>query len=120
MDKKQKRKRRHPWIIRHFAKLGFTNRLAIGILAMIFLGLIGGFYLALRSMELNYTGQLLCWTVVFTPVGTASSVVLARVVDKNRAENVNDKTGISFAAAEANNFAPYQEDILNQGDAPTI
>jgi len=89
-------------------KTGFTNRLGVYLVSLLLLGLIGGFYLALKSIEHEYSGSLLCWTVVFTPIGTALSIVLAKIVDKSKAENTGaDGTGIKFATALANNF---QED----------
>lgn len=86
-------------------KIGFTNRLAVAIMGLLVSGLIGGFYLALRSIAYGYTGALLCWTVVFTPIGTACSIVLSRIVDKSRAENTSaDGDGIKYATAKANGF----------------
>ena len=121
---KPKKRRRKPWIVRHFSKLGFTNRLAIAILTIIALGFLGGFYLALKSISTNYLGGLACWTICFTPVSSIGGIVLARVVDKSKYENLSaDGTGLSFAAAQARGFAreefePNDEDL--SGDAPTI
>ena len=95
-------------------RLGFTNRLALYIMVFLAVGLIGGFFLALRSITYGYTGALLCWTVVFTPIGTACSVVLSRIVDKSRAENTgSDGEGIKYAAAKARNFAEGINDSEN-------
>lgn len=56
----------------------------------------------------------MCWTVVFTPIGTACSIVLSRIVDKNRDENTSaDGDGISYALAKANDFK-------YNSDEPTI
>lgn len=89
----------------HLSKLGFTNRLAVYILVFIAIGLAGGFYLAVESIRTGYTGALMCWTVVFTPIGTACSIVLSRIVDKSRAENISGNgDGIAFASAQAKNF----------------
>lgn len=89
----------------HFAKLGFTNRLAVYIMLFLAIGLAGGFYLAMKSIATGYSGSLLCWTVVFTPIGTACSVVLSRIVDKSKAENTGGNgDGIKYAQAKANNF----------------
>ena len=86
-------------------RLGFTNTLALLLVLLLFLGLAGGFLLAVMSIRYSYTGALACYTVVFTSIGTALSVVLARVVDKNRAENTGaDGKGIVFAKAEASGF----------------
>lgn len=86
-------------------RLGFTNTLALLLVLLLAAGLAGGFLLAVLSIRHQYTGALACYTVVFTPMGTALSVVLARVVDKNRAENTGaDGTGVVYAAAEAAGF----------------
>ena len=86
-------------------RLGFTNTLALLLVLLLFFGLAGGFLLAVMSIRHSYTGALACYTVVFTPIGTALSVVLARVVDKNRAENTGaDGEGVVFAKAEASGF----------------
>lgn len=91
-------------------RLGFTNRLAIYILIFLAAGLAGGFYLGLKSIEAGYTGALMCWTVVFTPIGTACSITLPRVVDKSRAENTGaNGEGIKFAAAQASGFVEKEE-----------
>jgi len=74
---------------------------------MLFLaaGLTGGYHLAILSIKSQYTGALLCWTVVFTPIGTACSIVLSRIVDKSRAENTSaNGDGIKYATAAAHNF----------------
>lgn len=84
----------------HFASLGFTNRLAIYIILFLAAGLAGGFYLAIKSIATGYTGSLLCWTVVFTPIGTATSIAISKVVDKSKAENTGSNgEGIKFAMA---------------------
>lgn len=83
-------------------KRGFTDKLAVALVAMIFLGLVGGFYLANKSIDADYSGSLICWTVVFTPIGTALSYVLNSVVKKNQAENTSaDGEGIVYAKAMA-------------------
>lgn len=108
---KQKHKRRK--------RIGFTNGLAICIMLFLAAGLAGGFYLALKSIETGYTGALMCWTVVFTPIGTACSLVLSRIVEKSRAENTGaNGVGIKYAAAEANGFSEVVED--ETPDSPQI
>ena len=85
--------------------LGFTNTLALLLVLLLAAGLAGGFVLAYLSIRYQYTGGLACYTVVFTPIGTALSVVLARVVDKNRAENTSESgDGIVYATAKAAGF----------------
>lgn len=85
--------------------LGFTNLLAVFLVLLLLLGLAGGFILAVLSIKYQYTGALACWTVVFTPIGTAISIVLVRIVDKSKAENTGaDGEGIKYAAAKASNF----------------
>lgn len=86
-------------------KLGFTNAMALMLILLLAAGLAGGFVLAVLSIRHQYTGALACWTVAFTPIGTAVSIVLARIVDKSRDENTGaDGKGIKFAAAEAAGF----------------
>ena len=105
-------------IIKPFEKLGFTNRLAMYILLFLAAGLAGGFILAWRSISYGYTGALACWSICFTPIGTATSIVLSRIVDKSRAENVSGNgDGITFASAQANGFV--QIDRGNE-DSPAI
>ncbi len=64
----------------------------------------------------------MCWTVVFTPIGTACSIVLSRIVDKSRAENTSaDGEGIKYAAAKANRFvASANTSDLGSVDSPSI
>lgn len=91
----------HP-LCAHLRKIGFTNRLAVYLVLLLTAGLAGGFVLAVLSIKYQYTGALMCWTVVFTPIGTAVSIVLARIVDKSRDENTGaDGEGIKYAAAKA-------------------
>lgn len=100
------------------SRIGFTNRLAIYIMLFLIIGLIGGFILAWRSIEFGYTGQLLCWTVVFTPIGTACSIVLNSIVKKSEKENLGaDGEGVKYATAKARNFET--EDAGNE-DSPMI
>ena len=106
-------------ILKHIKSLGFTNRLAVYILLFLAAGLIGGFYLALKSIETGYTGALMCWTVVFTPIGTVAGVVLGKVVDKNRDENTSASgDGITYASAMAKGF--IQEDAEEGSVSPSI
>lgn len=103
-----KRKKKNP-ILAHLASLGFTNRLALYIILFLALGLAGGFYLAIRSIQTGYTGSLMCWTIV--------SVVLSRIVDKSRAENTSaDGDGVVYAAAAAKGFEKTDSNI----DSPPI
>lgn len=98
-------KKQRKGLFKHLIDLGFTNRLALYIILMLVAGLIGGFYLANRSISTGFTGALACWTIVFTPIGTACSIVLSRIVDKSKAENTSaDGEGIKFAAAKATGF----------------
>lgn len=97
--------------LKHLSELGFTNRLALYILAFLIIGLAGGFYLALKSIAVGYTGALMCWTVVFTPIGTATSLVLGKVVKKSTIENTGaDGEGIKYAAAKAAGFSQAGSD----------
>ena len=94
-----------PIVKRRKHRLGFTDKLAVILVLLLALGLAGGFLLAWRSISYNYMGQLLCYTVVFTPIGTAVSIVLGKIVDKNRDENTGPNgEGIKYAQAVAKNF----------------
>lgn len=96
--------------------IGFTNQLAIVLICILILGLIGGFYLANKSIQTSYNGALYCWTIVFTPIGTALSIVLGKVVDKNRDQNTSETgKGIDYAIAEAQNFYVSSN---NDGEEP--
>lgn len=115
-EKKKKRKKKNliqrffKAVSNHLISLGFTNRLAIYIVLFLAAGLVGGFYLALKSITTGYTGALMCWTVVFTPIGTACSVVLGRIVHKSEVENTSaDGDGIKYATAKANNFGVAED-----------
>ena len=91
-------------------RMGVTNCLGFLLVFLLLLGLAGGFVLAVLSIKYQYTGALACWTVVFTPIGTAISIVLVRIVDKSRAENTGaDGEGIKYAAAKASNFVQPKE-----------
>lgn len=87
-------------LLRHLQGIGCTNRLALYIVALLTLGLAGGFVLAVLSIRYQYTGALACWTVAFTPIGTACSIVLSGIVKKSREENTGaDGEGINYAKA---------------------
>lgn len=114
---KPKRLERRAKKERGFARIGFTNFLALCIIFLLVAGLVGGFYLARLSIMYGYTGALMCYTVVFTPIGTACSIVLSRIVDKSRAENTGaDGDGIKYASAKANNFGT----IAGSDESPAI
>ena len=98
--------------------IGFTNKMAVYILLLSTIGLGMGFVLAWRSIDMQYTGALACFTVCFTPIGTACSIVLAKVVDKNKAENTGaDGAGITFAAAQSNNFKTNTDELFDNSPA---
>ena len=82
--------------------LGFTNKLAVSIMLLLFLGLFMGYNLAVKSIEAQYTGALMCYTCVFTPIGTACSV---------------DGMGITFAAAQSNNFKTESDELFDNSPA---
>lgn len=95
---------------KHLEKIGFSNRLAVYVLFFLLIGLIGGFILAVYSIKANYLGALACWTVVFTPIGTAASIVLSRIVDKSKAENTIGGIKYSLALSEPE---VIEEDPIN-------
>ena len=78
--------------------IGFTNLLALLIMAFLCAGLMGGFYLALKSIEYQYMGALACYTAVFAPMGTAASIVLNSIVHKSEHENTG-ANGVGIKAA---------------------
>lgn len=91
-------------------KIGFTNTLAIFILLFLFTTILMGFYLAVKSIEYNYLGSLVCFTAAIAPLDAALSIVLGKVVDKNKAENTSGNgDGITFAAAQASGFVKNNE-----------
>ena len=56
--------------------------------------------------------------MVFTPIGTALSIVLSRIVEKNRAENTSaNGEGVKYAAAQA---AGFVQDYTNSENSPPI
>lgn len=99
-------------------RLGFSNRFAIYVLLFLAAGLAGGFILAVLSIKYQYTGALMCWTVVFTPIGTAVSIIPHFVVHKSTVENSGaDGEGIKFAAAKAVGFIQNKDGVE---DSPAI
>lgn len=103
--RRRRRYSRRRSFIRHLVRLGFTNRLALYIILFLACGLAGGFVLAWRSISYGYTGALACWSVCFTPIGTAASIVLSKIVHKSEVENSGaDGEGIKFAMAKAGGF----------------
>lgn len=96
--------------VRHFVSIGATNRLAFYIMLLLTVGLAGGFYLARLSILYGYTGALACYTVAFTPIGTACSIVLSKIVHKSEVENSSaDGEGIKYAVARANHFMTAED-----------
>ena len=53
---KKAKKEKNP-ILKHLSGLGFTNRLALYIIMFLAVGLAGGFYLAIRSISGDYSGD---------------------------------------------------------------
>jgi len=103
--RRRQRNQRRRGALRHLIQLGFTNRLALYIILFLACGLAGGFVLAWRSISYGYTGALACWSVCFTPIGTAASIVLSKIVHKSEVENSGaDGEGIKFAMAKSNGF----------------
>ena len=98
--------------------IGFTNKMAVYILLLITIGLGMGFVLAWRSIDMQYMGALACFTVVMTPLNTVCSIVLGKIVDKNKSENTGaDGMGITFAAAQANNFKSDADELFDNSPA---
>ena len=98
--------------------LGYTNMLGIYLVLLLGAGLLGGYSLAIKSIQANYVGALACYTAVFAPIGTAIGIVLGKIVDKNKAENTGGNgDGIVFAAAQAVNFTKSD---VGTNDSPAI
>lgn len=77
---------------------GFTDNLALFCVALLTIGLFMAYRLAVKSIDADYGGALACFTVVFTPIGTALGITLTAIVNKNRAENTTG--GINAIKAE--------------------
>ena len=102
---------------KHMVSIGFTNRMATYLIALLVIGLAGGFVLAVLSIKCQYTGALACWTVVFTPIGTACSIVLHKIVSKNENENTSaDGDGIKYAIA----MKQMETDTTGSENSPAI
>lgn len=112
MTKKKKKTKEHRFL-KHLEKIGFSNRLAIYVLCFLLVGLIGGFVLAYFSIVKDYLGALACWTVVFTPIGTATSICLSRIVDKSKAENTVGGIKYDLALSEQEQKAEEEESSSN-------
>ena len=87
--------------------MGNTDRLGYILVFILALGLAGGFVLAVLSIKYQYTGALACWTVVFTPIGTALSIVLSSA----------NGEGVKYAAAQA---AGFVQDYTDSENSPPI
>ena len=81
---------------KHVLGIGFTNRMAVYLILLMAAMMAGGYHLARLSIGYGYVGQLLCYTVVATPMGTAMAAVLGKITDKSKAENTEG--GCKYAA----------------------
>lgn len=91
--------------------VGFTNKLGLYVLLIIFITIVMGFYLAVESIKHDYVGSLVCFTAAIAPLDAALTIVLGKIVDKNKAENIGGNgDGIIFAKAKAKGF---EEQIKN-------
>ena len=116
------KKKKKPWIVRHFSKLGFTNRLCIYSLFFLSGSIVLGFILAIMSIRANANFTLAAYTCSVAPIGTFISIAIGKAVDKSAKENTSgglkyEMALANFAAANSNTTS--QEDT-DQGDAPTI
>lgn len=60
----------------------------------------------------------MCWTVVFTPIGTAASLVLGKIVTKSTIETCGaDGEGIKYAAAKAAGFTTTNQEGSEESPA---
>lgn len=119
MSKKKKKKL---WIVRHFSKLGFTNRLCIYSLLFLTGSIVLGFILAVMSIRENANFTLAAYTCSVAPIGTFISIAIGKAVDKSAKENTSG--GLKYEMALANLIAPdndtYSQDFADPGDTPTI
>lgn len=105
--------------LKHFKNIGFTNRLALYCILLLSLGLGMGFYLAVKSIQNQYLGSLACFTAALVPIGTMISIVLGKVVDKNRDENTGGNgDGITFASAKAAGFVKPESNYDDLNSPP--
>ena len=118
MAKVKKKKEKTHRFLQHLEKIGFSNRLAVYVLLFLLIGLIGGFVLAYFSITRDYLGALACWTIVFTPIGTATSICLSRIVDKSKAENTVG--GIKYDLALCEQAVPIETEEEVNVDSPMI
>lgn len=95
---------RREWKRRYSARqyngIGFTNKMCIGLVFIMFVGLCMGFALAVYSVKEQYTGALECFTIAFTPMGVGINIVLTRAVVKSDHENTSaEGEGIKYGKA---------------------
>lgn len=116
------KKKKKPWIVRHFSKLGFTNRLCIYSLLFLSGSIILGFILAVMSIRENANFTLAAYTCSVAPIGTFISIAIGKAVDKSAKENTSG--GLKYEMALANLTSPdndtYFQDFSDSGDTPTI
>lgn len=109
-------------VLAHFKSLGFTNRLALYIVLLLAVSVCMGFFLAIFSIRNFYTGSLLCFTVIATPLDTCLGIVLRSIVQKSAAENTEG--GINYAKATSSlmttTFEQYSKTADYNVDSPPI
>lgn len=117
-----KKKKKEPWIVRHFSKLGFTNRLCIYSMLFLTGSIVLGFILAVMSIRANANFTLAAYTCSVAPIGTFISIAIGKAVDKSAKENTSG--GLKYEMALANLTSPdndtYFQDFSDPGDTPTI
>lgn len=64
--------------------------MAVYLIALLTVGILLSFYLALKSIENQYLGSLACWTISFTPLAAGIDIVLNSIVKKNMQENTSE------------------------------
>ena len=115
-----KKRRRKPWIIRHFSKLGFTNRLALYALVFLMISIVLGFILAVMSIRCGANFTLAAYTCSVAPIGTFVSIAIGKAIDKSKFENIQGGVKYETAMASLNSQVMEGNTELIDDSTPTI
>lgn len=70
--------------------------MALRLVNVLIMTIFMAFILAVLSIRYDYMGALACFTAIVAPLDACLAIVLAAVVNKNKAENVKDGEGIRY------------------------
>lgn len=113
------KKKKKLWIVRHFSKLGFTNRLCIYSLLFLTGSIVLGFILAVMSIRENANFTLAAYTCSVAPIGTFISISIGKAVDKSAKENTSG--GLKYEMALAGLTGGQEaEATYEDNNVPTI